>query len=105
MLNRRGLDNLILDLGVTRDVEVTDELLILRWEGEEGEGQKVMGVWIHDAAGDRERNSLRIQEAWERARVGRREREGAGNEVGFAPPQEAMGRRISLSELFGRGAA
>lgn len=71
VLNRRGLENLVLDLGSTQDVEVTEELLILRFNeaGPGKEYQKVMGLYIHNNRDDRERNSDIIQQCWRQAKA------------------------------------
>jgi hypothetical protein len=107
VLNRRGLDNLILDLGGIKDVEVTDELLIARVgeeeQGEDGEAekQKVMGIWIHeDKDGTRSVNARLIQQCWEKVSAAATKGEAVGNGAG-----EAGGRRISLSDLFGQQSA
>ncbi|KFY37153.1 hypothetical protein V494_04881 [Pseudogymnoascus sp. VKM F-4513 (FW-928)] len=63
VLNRHGLENLVLDVKEVRDVEVTSEFLILRVPGE-GEGEKVMGLWIHGDRDDtREKNAGAEREA------------------------------------------
>lgn len=68
VLNRHGLENLVLDVREVRDVEVTSEFLILRVPGE-GEGEKVMGLWIHGDRDDtREKNAGTILQCWEKVR-------------------------------------
>jgi hypothetical protein len=60
------LENLVLDVKDVRDVEVTSEFLILRVPGE-GEGEKVMGLWIHGDRDDtREKNAGTIMQCWEK---------------------------------------
>ena len=57
-----------------------------------------MGLWIHnDHEETRQVNFAMIEEAWSIARSSGVV-EGAGPEVG--PAMQAMGRRLSLSELF-----
>ncbi|KAM0558340.1 hypothetical protein ACHAPJ_005034 [Fusarium lateritium] len=102
ILNRRGLDNVIVDLSRVSHAEVSGELVIMKVEGDWEEGDKVLGVWIHnDKDETREVNAAIIQEAWKIARsagsVGPVETQGP--EAG--PAMQAMGRRLSLSDLFG----
>jgi Dcp1-like decapping family len=118
VLNRRGLDNLILDLSRAQDVEVTAELLIIRFqEGAEGD-QKVMGIWIHKDKDDtREVNAALIQQCWEKVAAAKGEYAVAGEAVGSngnaggtfgggnisaGAEGPAGGRRISLMDLFGQ---
>ncbi|KAF4342026.1 Dcp1-like decapping [Fusarium beomiforme] len=99
VLNRRGLDNVIVDLSRVTHAEVSGELVIMKVEGEWQEGDKVLGVWIHnDKDETREVNAAIIQEAWKIARsAGPVETQGP--EAG--PAMQAMGKRLSLSDLFG----
>ncbi|RBR14316.1 uncharacterized protein FIESC28_07746 [Fusarium coffeatum] len=48
VLNRRGLDNVIVDLSRVSHAEVSGELVIMKVEGDWEEGDNVMGVWIHN---------------------------------------------------------
>ncbi|KAH6995078.1 hypothetical protein EDB80DRAFT_728571 [Ilyonectria destructans] len=100
VLNRRGLDNVIVDLARVTHVEISGELVIMRVEGEWEEGEKVLGVWIHnDKDETREVNAAMIQESWKIARSAGPV-EAQGPEAG--PAMQAMGRRLSLSDLFGK---
>lgn len=91
VLNRRGLDNLILDLGTTEDVEITPELLIIRFQ--DGEEQRIMGIWIHeDKHGTRELNAGLIQQCWQKAVTDEQN-------AGFGGVPET-GKQISLQDLF-----
>ncbi|KAK7414356.1 hypothetical protein QQX98_006798 [Neonectria punicea] len=100
ILNRRGLDNVIVDLARVTHVEISEELVILRVEGEWEEGEKVLGVWIHnDKDETREVNAATIQESWKVARSAGPV-DAQGPEVG--PAMQALGRRLSLSDLFGK---
>lgn len=100
VLNRRGLDNLVADLARVTHVEVMDELVILRLEGDWEESDKVLGIWIHnDRDETREINAAMIQESWKAVRSG-----GIAEEQGpeAGPAMQAIGRRLSLSDLFGK---
>jgi hypothetical protein len=119
VLNRRGLENFTTELRDPRDVEVTEEYVILsvagdearngNGNGEEGEGGgKVYGLWIFSepepssTARAREINARVILEcavAAERGRkaVDERERlEESQRTIGAVRP----GQQISLQELF-----
>ncbi|SPN98701.1 uncharacterized protein DNG_01745 [Cephalotrichum gorgonifer] len=119
VLNRRGLDNLMLDLDRVRDCEVMDDLLILGLEngegGEESEGgsmAKAMGIWMHADGDDSRRLNMNIiRTMWEQAREARRqveslraegyvgpEEEASGGSVG--PAVQAIGKQLSIDELF-----
>ncbi|KOS22524.1 mRNA-decapping enzyme-like protein [Escovopsis weberi] len=98
VLNRRGLDNVIVDLARVSHVEIAGELVILKVEGDWNESEKVLGVWIHnDEEATRATNGAIIEESWKIARAARTvEREGA--EAG--PAMQAIGRPLSINELF-----
>ncbi|KAF5018823.1 hypothetical protein F66182_9186 [Fusarium sp. NRRL 66182] len=69
ILNRRGLDNVIVDMSRVSHAEISGELVIMKVEGDWEEGDKVLGVWIHnDKDETREVNAAIIQEAWKIAR-------------------------------------
>ncbi|KAF7563600.1 hypothetical protein G7046_g504 [Stylonectria norvegica] len=103
ILNRRGLDNVIVDLARVSHVEISGELVILKVEGDWEQGDKVLGVWIHnDKDETREVNGKAIQESWGSARSAGAVEE-RGSEVG--PAMQAMGKRLSLSDLFGKPSA
>ncbi|KAM4064491.1 dcp1-like decapping family protein [Hirsutella rhossiliensis] len=100
VLNRRALDNLVADLARVTHVEVMDELVILRLEGDWEQGDKVLGIWIHnDKDETRDINAAMIQESWKAVRSG-----GIAEEQGpeAGPAMQAIGRRLSLSDLFGK---
>ncbi|KAK0727549.1 hypothetical protein B0T26DRAFT_738222 [Lasiosphaeria miniovina] len=83
VLNRRGMDNVVVDLMRVSDCEVVGELLIFRLEdndssgssgsSEEGGGsaeKRVIGIWIHaDEDDTREANNTIIRGAWQQARL------------------------------------
>ncbi|KAK5996150.1 mRNA-decapping enzyme subunit 1-like protein [Cladobotryum mycophilum] len=100
VLNRRGLDNVIVDLARVSHVEIMGELVIIKAEGDWGEGEKVLGVWIHnDEEETRATNGAIIEESWKIARAaGTIAREGP--EAG--PAMQAIGRPLTLNELFGK---
>jgi hypothetical protein len=113
VLNRRGLENLILDLWQMQDVERMDDLLILRFpDPHNQDAEKVMGLWIHEDKHDtREINAGKILECWEKAKVATlRDAELAAQGRVFgdetpttgSTPAGAAGRRISLTDLFTR---
>ncbi|KAK4168998.1 hypothetical protein QBC43DRAFT_252481 [Cladorrhinum sp. PSN259] len=76
ILNRRGMNNLVLDLSRVINCEVAEELLVLRLEEgyspdgsgvDDGNtsGMKVLGIWMHsDDTRPRETNMEMIQTAW-----------------------------------------
>lgn len=100
VLNRRALDNLVADLARVTHVEVVDELIILRLQGEGPQGDKVLGIWIHnDRDETRDTNAAMIQENWKAVRsVGIADEQGP--EAG--PAMQAIGRCLSLTDLFGK---
>lgn len=94
VLNRRGLENLILDLGSVENVEITDEFLMVGVKGEGEEGMKMLGFFIHaDKSDTREVNCRLIKEKWEEVR-----RLDDGEDV---QRLERNARRLSLKDLFG----
>lgn len=127
VLNRRGLDNLVVDLVRVSDCETSEELIILRLEDDgvlgEGAGQDVIGIWIHaDEHDTREANMTVVKGAWQQARLAlsslieaaaaeaeqaaeQTDVDDGGALAGSQPdvPDDsgpAAGRRISISELF-----
>ncbi|KAK0720234.1 hypothetical protein B0H67DRAFT_487189 [Lasiosphaeris hirsuta] len=90
VLNRRGLDNLVVDLVRVSDCEMADELMVFRLEddgdsdgsgsdegnnggiGGNGSTEKrgVIGIWIHaDEDDTRDINTTIIRGAWQQARL------------------------------------
>ncbi|EOO01226.1 putative dcp1-like decapping family protein [Phaeoacremonium minimum UCRPA7] len=129
VLNRRGLDNVVLDLSKVSYCEFAQELLIFNVDGpgsgssvqeaQEAATQKVVGVWMHaDQDDTREVNTGIIQEAWKRVRLAGEALAGSnadsdaaagaanagvdGGQESLGPAMQAMGRRLSLSDLFGQ---
>jgi hypothetical protein len=77
ILNRRGLNNMAVDLAYTTDVELASELLILRYpdtvvdeQGNMTTVEKTTGLWIHeDKSNTRAVNTTLISTCWEKARA------------------------------------
>jgi hypothetical protein len=126
VLNRRGLDNVVIELSKVSEVEITEQLLILRLEetwpshtgdpatdNEEESDPKIIGLWMHaDQDDTRELNGMLIYEVWRRVRSAEQNaaaiHENNGGSGAFlaveedvGPAMQAMGKRLSLSELFG----
>lgn len=110
VLNRRGLENTVLDLGKVENFEVMDEIYIFKMAegGQDGFGggtpdHGVVGVWIH--AEDQETrmaNAVMIQETMRLVRSGHAYVEG--EDPGEGQRSEAAwpdGRQISVGELLG----
>ncbi|KAG6012468.1 hypothetical protein E4U43_007787 [Claviceps pusilla] len=104
VLNRRALDNLTVDLARVSHVEISGELVIFKIEGNGEEGERVIGLWIHnDRDETRQVNGATIQESWKVARLSSLD-EDQGPDVGAeaGPAMQAIGRRLSVKDLFGR---
>lgn len=128
VLNRRGLDNLVLDLVRVSDCELTGELITFRLGGGEGyasgdgggvDDKDVIGIWIHaDEDTTREINTTIIRGAWAQARLAMETLKEAAEaeqaaadqtdaDEGGAPAGEGVfglsaGRRLSITDLFGQ---
>ncbi|KAE8446665.1 hypothetical protein EG329_011708 [Mollisiaceae sp. DMI_Dod_QoI] len=107
VLNRKGMENLIIESGEIEDVEIKDDFLILSFQSQEK--IKTMGVFIHgDEYTPRDYICQLVKAHWETAMEERTEvgSEEYDEEVlqSIEAPEEnrPMGRRISLSDLFGR---
>lgn len=125
VLNRRGLENVILNLGNVADFEVMGEIYIFRLrreqtqtrtqtrhdeEEEEEAGNKVMGIWIHaDKEDTRVMNAAMISETLKQVQMhAAAAQESAGGlppppqqQEELGPAMQAIGRKLSLSDLFG----
>ncbi|KAI2609054.1 PH domain-like protein [Hypoxylon fragiforme] len=123
VLNRKGLQNLILDLSKVCDFELSNGLLIFKldadgavalpMENSESVNPNVLGMWIYaEDEQDRRTSTALIHEMWSKARAARQEREGASadpSSTSTSPSDGAeltltqrTGRKVSLNELFGR---
>jgi len=81
VLNRRALENLVVDLVKVSDCELAEELIIFRLEDQAGsdspgseesgtQAKKVIGIWIHaDEEHTRDINMSIIRAAWQQARL------------------------------------
>lgn len=110
LLNRRSMDNLQIDLATVSHFEVQNELLIFKLD------DKVLGLWIHaDQDDTRDTNAATILERWTCVRAaeaggsrGPEEAQQAGVNAAAAggeaigPAMQAIGRKLSISDLFGR---
>ncbi|KAF6836209.1 mRNA-decapping enzyme 1B [Colletotrichum musicola] len=120
VLNRRGLENVILNLDDVADFEVMDEIYIFRLrqdatsQAETEVENKVMGIWIHaDKEDTRVMNAAMISETLRQvqlhapaaAAAAAAAQEAAPGaplpEEELGPAMQAIGRKLSLSDLFG----
>lgn len=118
ILNRKGLQNFILDLDNVSDFELAGDLLIFKLDNpthqvllETGESVTplVLGLWTYaEEKSDRETNAALIHDMWCEALRTRdvRARAAASDPATFAalaetgPAAQATGRRLSVSDLF-----
>ncbi|KAK3370453.1 hypothetical protein B0H63DRAFT_402852 [Podospora didyma] len=123
VLNRRGMENLAIDLVRVSDCEVVGELVVFRLEddtgsesndSDEGAAEKeVIGIWIHaDEANTRDINSTIIRGAWQQARLALDSlieaaaaeqaelNDGAALQTENPRNDMAAGRRLSVTDLF-----
>jgi hypothetical protein len=125
VLNRKGLENLIVFSEELQNVEISDEFLLLKFRSRESgngfvqetkEQEKILGLFMTADGDAKERVCLAVKSHWEMAM---REREsgegmegmvenfgdegyGGGGMMGEAAGEsKPMGRRLSLTELFG----
>lgn len=103
VLNKKGLENLIVEMSEVQDVEITAQFLILRWTDESGE--RILGVYIHeDQEGTREVNCNLIKECWESVaeKENAEEPKQYGEEVFEDSDGQFVGKSVSVNQLFGR---
>jgi len=103
VLNKKGMDNLIVEMSEVQDVEITAEFLILRWTDDSGE--KIMGIYIHEDQEDtRVVNCNLIRECW----LSVAEKEDAeeprqyGEDIYEDSDGHFAGKSVSVNQLFGR---
>jgi hypothetical protein len=107
ILNKKGLDNLIINMSDILDIDNPTEILIIRFKDKHVSQERALGFFMHDAPeGTRERTSMLIKSCWEKYT----------QENGGVPRQIEIfedfvdedttgprpGQRLSLSDLFGR---
>jgi len=115
VLNRRGLSNFQVDLLNEEDVQVTDEYVILRVYDEEADIQPIYGLWIFSepppssTANTRVMTAQIIRDCAVQAETSRKiTKEQHHTSINGhdgeqeAPQSEAMGRQVSLRDLFGQ---
>lgn len=121
ILNRRGMNNFVVDLARISNCEVVEELIVFQLEDgytidsnetEEG-AQKAIGIWMHeDETRPRSANFTTIMGAWQEARTAGSaylptDDEGQGAPVAVAEtpaPQNVgfvPGQQININDLFG----
>ncbi|KAH6670861.1 hypothetical protein F5X68DRAFT_215402 [Plectosphaerella plurivora] len=114
VLNRRGLENTIIDLGKVENFEVMDEIYIFKMAEDAGPiggavagtDSSVVGVWIHTQDEEsRMEHAAMVQEAVNIVQTGKayvEEKEVQSyTEVASTTTTTVTGKRISVSELFG----
>ncbi|KAI0993757.1 hypothetical protein K3495_g14427 [Podosphaera aphanis] len=105
VLNRKGMDNLIIESGEIENVEITTEFLTLQFSSN-GE-VRILGFFIQSSICSREDICNLIKGHWESARLAQLDsgdsfdREGPDS-IEQNQGNKPMGRRLSLSELFSR---
>ena len=124
VLNRRGLNNFDIRLTDGENVELTEEYVILKIDGNDVEdndelrqsgSSQIYGLWIYSepppnsTSETRSINARVIKEcavhAGQSVRLARERRQAADHQNGHPQPPFSsvpMGRQISLKELFGR---
>ena len=107
VLNRRGLDNLNIELCSNETVDITDEYVIIKHETPEQ--TDIYGLWVFrepppsSTAFHPEAFAAKVQECVRRAEASRRKPAPAPqNDYQEQESSVPMGRQISLRELFGQ---
>jgi hypothetical protein len=127
VLNRKGLENLIVYSGEIQAVEISDQFLLLKFRSRENrngfaqeakEQEKILGFFMTADGDVKERICRAVKSHWEMAMRERESGEGiegmvenfgdeaygvsGGGMMGeVAGESKPMGRRLSLTELFG----
>ncbi|KAI1259393.1 PH domain-like protein [Xylariaceae sp. FL1019] len=113
ILNRKGLDNLILDLNTVDDFELSNDLLIFKLSPAANVTMKletgatiapeVLGIWTYaEEDSERQTNATLIYEMWSKVRQAREKRNSASHNPSDSPSglPGLGGRKVELSELF-----
>lgn len=109
VLNKKSLENLIVDMVEVQNVEVTTEFLILNFMDREIAGDKIIGVYIHaDKEDTMEVNCRMMKERWELLRDGLTMNQDAsmqsmGQELSGESDGQFVGRKLDLNQLFTQG--
>jgi len=111
VFNRKALDNFILDLSTVSSFEFNGELFIFKMDDQDSAtgAPRIYGVWTHyDDLEERKTAAGRISELWATVRAAKEQRQAAGidyhqqaHDAQMGPALQALGRRLSLSALFG----
>lgn len=112
VLNRKGLDNLIIESGEIESVEITDEFLLMGFQSKATTETKTLGFYIQTSVYSREQICGLIKDHWEAAMRERAQAAQEGMSEAFEEDviesiegneeYQPMGRRLSLTELFGQ---
>ena len=122
ILNRRGMNNIVIDLSKVSDCEVVEELIVFRLEdgyapvsgGTEdasASGMRVLGIWMHsDETRPREANMDMIQAAWQETRAPSGQQALIDDNAsvveslagGAAVSGPMAGRQLNVADLFGK---
>ncbi|KAL3419531.1 Dcp1-like decapping family protein [Phlyctema vagabunda] len=112
ILNRRGLNNLILELSEVVHIELAGEYVVVhQGGGEEDQPTKTIGLWMHPDKDDtREVNGSLISQCWEKVMASKpdetvtasdgREGSSSAESWNMVPEQPPLGRKLSLRDLF-----
>ncbi|KAB5550816.1 hypothetical protein GE09DRAFT_965301 [Coniochaeta sp. 2T2.1] len=102
ILNRRGLENLVIHLCNTSACEVVGELINFYVSAGNGQDNHVIGLWIHaDKDDTRQVNADVILSLWNQCRLAITQ-SASENQEGEEAGAADTGRSISMAELFGQ---
>lgn len=111
VLNRRGLENYVIDLARVANIEVTGEIMAFQMEeGYSVDDERTFGLFMHsDETRPREANLDIIQTVWREIRAANLQEESQTEDEGVSvnvPPTPSIGpsagKQISINDLFGR---
>ncbi|KAI0157802.1 PH domain-like protein [Xylariaceae sp. FL1272] len=113
ILNRKGLDNLTIDLTTIDDFELSNDLLIfklspaadvtMKLETGTTISPEVLGIWTYaEEDSERQTNAALIYEMWSKVREAREKRASASaaSSDPLSNQPGVTGRKVELSELF-----